>query len=157
MTSGPNQPNQDPNIELTLAADFRAALRVFLRRTEEVAAANGLTPQRYDLLIQIHAGGTVAHESTVTELTERLSLGQTAVTELVKRAEQAGLVTRHRDADDGRVWRLRLTRTGRRRLTATFDALRSDRRALLDTFTRAGRRLHRLPRVDPRQSERLLN
>ena len=141
MTSRLNRPSQNPNIELTMAADFRAALREFLRRTEEVAAANGLTSRRYDLLLQIHAGGKRRNESTVKELTERLSLGQTAVTELVKRAEEASLVTRRRDSADRRVWRLRLTRDGQRRVLATFDELRSDRRALVETFARASQRL----------------
>lgn len=139
MTSQPNRSNQNPNIELTMAADFRAALRVFLRRTEEVARANGLTPQRYDLLLQIHAGGIRRTESTVKELIERLSLGQPAVSELVKRTEEAGLITRHRDSFDGRVWRLRLTRDGRRRVLATFDELRSERRALVEAFARASK------------------
>ena len=139
MTSQLNQPNENPNIELTMAADFRAALRVFLQRTEEVARANGLTPQRYDLLLQIHAGGTRRTESTVKELSERLSLAQPAVSELVKRTEEAGLITRHRDPGDGRVWKLRLTRDGRRRFLATFEELRSERRALVETFARASK------------------
>lgn len=133
---------EDVKGEMALAADFRTALRTFLRRTEEAAVANGLTPQRYDLLLQIHAGGVTPAESTVTELSDRLKLGQTAVTELVKRAEQAGLVTRRRNAIDGRVWRLHLTQEGQRRMSATFEALSSDRRALLESFARAGRRLH---------------
>src|SRR5262249_32874664 len=77
-------------LELQRAAAFRSALRRFLARTEEVASAAGLTPQRYDLLLMIKSGAQ--ETSTATELMERLSLRQTAVTELVKRAVEAGLV-----------------------------------------------------------------
>ena len=102
--------------------------------------ANGLTPQRYDLLLQIHAGSP-EQEATVTELTTRLALPQPAVTELVKRAELAGLVRRRRDDGDSRISRLRLTAKGERLLLATFRELHADRRALLDAFTHAARRL----------------
>jgi DNA-binding MarR family transcriptional regulator len=102
--------------------------------------ANGLTPQRYDLLLQIHAG-SADRESTVTELTTRLALPQPAVTELVKRAELAGLVRRRRDDGDSRISRLRLTAKGERLLLATFGDLRADRRAIVDAFTHAARRL----------------
>lgn len=114
--------------ELVRTAEMRVALRRLLRRTEEVAAEHGLTAQRYNLLLQIAAadGG----ESTVGDLTERLQLGQTAVTEIVKRAVAAGLVDRRRSEMDGRVTLVRLTAEGERRMLATFDALETDRRAL---------------------------
>lgn len=123
--------------ELVLAADLRTALRRLVRRTEELAAEQGLTAQRYTLLLQIAAaeGG----ESTVGELTERLQLGQTAVTEIVKRAVAAGLVERRRSATDGRVALLRLTPAGERCMYATFDALETDRNAFLEAFAGLGR------------------
>jgi DNA-binding MarR family transcriptional regulator len=79
-------------VELQRAAAFRSALRRFLARTDEVASAAGLTSQRYDLLLAIKAGP--GETSTMTEVSDRLSLRQTAVTELVKRAEAAGLIRR---------------------------------------------------------------
>ena len=87
--------------EVVRAAAFRSELRRFLRRSEALAAEVGLTPQRYDLLLQLKAapGG----QSTVTELGKRLHLRQTAVTELVKRAEEAGLVRRRR-SESGTSW-----------------------------------------------------
>lgn len=123
-------------IELQRAATFRSALRRFLARTDEVAAAAGLTSQRYDLLLAIKAGpgGT----STMTELSHRLSLRQTAVTELVKRAEEANLVQRSTSSTDARVWVLALTREGERRLLRAFVGLRDERGQLAEAMSAVG-------------------
>jgi DNA-binding MarR family transcriptional regulator len=119
----------DPD-ELERAASFRTELRRFLHRTDSVAAASGLTSQRYDLLLMLASEG----ELRVTELCERLQLQQTAVTELVKRSEEAGLVERRASSEDGRVWLLRATPEGRRRLMKAFAALRADRESLAAAF-----------------------
>lgn len=125
--------------ELERAAAFRSALRGFLVRTEEAAAAAGLTPQRYNLLLLIKAGSGEC--STVSELSARLSLRQTAVTELVRRAEEAGLVGREPSTEDRRVSLLRLTPEGDRRLMDAFVALRQDRQALARALDQAAARL----------------
>lgn len=125
--------------EIERAAAFRSALRGFLVRTEEAAADVGLTPQRYNLLLLIKAGR--GERSTMSELSTRLSLRQTAVTELVRRAEEAGLVGREPSTEDRRVSLLRLTPEGDRRLLAAFVALREDRRALIRALDEARARL----------------
>ena len=84
-------------------AEFRAALRGFLRTSERNARAAGLTPQRYLLLLMIKGAPDESEQSTVTELAERLQLAQSTVTELVSRAEEIGLVERERSSDDGRI------------------------------------------------------
>jgi DNA-binding MarR family transcriptional regulator len=124
--------------ELAQAAAFRTALRRLLQRTEAVAAQSDLTSQRYDLLVQIRAAGRVR----VTELCQLLQLRQTAVTELVKRAEEAGLIERRPSPHDGRVSLLRLTAEGERRLMRAFDALREDRAAVAEAFGELGARFH---------------
>jgi len=118
--------------ELLRAAAFRSELRRFLRRSDELATDLGLTPQRYDLLLQLKAAPD--GHSTVTELGKRLHLRQTAVTELVKRAEEAGLVRRRRSEQDRRVFLLELTEDGDRRVTLVFNALRRDRSAFARAF-----------------------
>jgi len=118
--------------ELLRAAAFRSELRRFLRRSDELATDFGLTPQRYDLLLQLKAAPD--GHSTVTELGKRLHLRQTAVTELVKRAEEAGLVRRRRSEQDRRVFLLELTEDGDRRVTLVFNALRRDRAAFARAF-----------------------
>jgi DNA-binding transcriptional ArsR family regulator len=75
-------------------ASFRGALRNFLRASEEIAQSNGLTPRRHLLLLMIKGAPDGSERATIGELTERLALAQSTVTELVKRAEQAGLIER---------------------------------------------------------------
>jgi DNA-binding MarR family transcriptional regulator len=118
------------------AAEFRAGLRAYLRRSEQVARAHGLTPQRHLLLLMIKGAPDGSESATVTELTERLQLAQTTVTELVARAEDSGLVRREPSPDDGRVAHLRLTEEGERRLAGAVAELRAERERLLDQIRR---------------------
>src|SRR5207244_11599275 len=109
--------------EVARVEGFRAALRQFLRRAERNARAAGLTPQRYLLLLMIKGAPDHSEQSTVTELADRLQLAQSTVTELVRRAEETGLVERERSEVDGRVAYLRLTEEGERRLARSFSTL----------------------------------
>ena len=115
-------------------AEFRASLRRFLRITERNARAAGLTPQRYLLLLMIKGAADLSEQSTVTELADRLQLAQSTVTELVRRAEEIGLVKRERSSVDGRIAHLRLTPEGERRLGQTFTSNEGERQTLLDAF-----------------------
>ena len=83
-----------PTEDAVAVAEFRASLRTFLRRSERIARRSGLTPQRHLLLLMIKGAPDGSEQSTVTELSERLQLAQSTVTELVGRAERAGLVER---------------------------------------------------------------
>jgi DNA-binding MarR family transcriptional regulator len=120
--------------EVARVAEFRAALRRFLRRAERNARAAGLTPQRYLLLLMIKGAPDHSEQSTVTELADRLQLAQSTVTELVRRAEETGLVERERSDVDGRIAYLRLTPEGERRLANSFTSNESERRSLLEAF-----------------------
>jgi len=115
-------------------ADFREALRRFLRQSERVARKSGLTPQRHLLLLMIKGARDGGEKSTVTELADRLQLAQSTVTELVSRAEEAGLVTREQSQTDARVAHLRLTAEGERRLEQSFTALGTERAQLREAF-----------------------
>lgn len=126
--------SRHPIDEYLRVAEFRSALRRFLRRSEQAARRFGLTPQRYLLLLMIKGAPSGDQLSTVTELSDRLQLAQSTVTELVGRAEEAGLVARTQSADDARVALLRLTAEGERRLDHVFDELEADRQQLLETF-----------------------
>ena len=110
------------------AAQFRAELRKFLRRSEDLARQNDLTPRQHLLLLQI--AGASDGTTTVSALVSALALTQSAVTELVQRAEQAGLVQRAGSKTDGRVVHLSLTVEGERRLAAVHDALGPERAQL---------------------------
>jgi DNA-binding MarR family transcriptional regulator len=109
------------------AADLREAVRRFQRRTELVARRHGLTPQRHSLLLMIKGAPDGSERSTVTALAERLQLRQSTVTELVDRAEDAGLVTRRFDDRDRRVVRIALTARAEKRLAATMAEMGRER------------------------------
>jgi DNA-binding MarR family transcriptional regulator len=130
-------PASDGNPEVTdviAVAEFRAALRQFLRRSERVARLSGLTPQRHLLLLMIKGAPGGDEQSTVTQLSERLQLAQSTVTELVRRAEEAGLIERTQSQRDARVAHLRLTPEGERRLMLSFTELETERAQLRDAF-----------------------
>lgn len=129
------KPGRTNDFELARAAEFRTQLRRFLRRTDVVTSEAGLTTQRYDLLLMLKSADTDGHGVRLTDLCELLQLQQTAVTELVKRSEQAGLIDRRPSADDGRSTLLRLTAEGERRLLQVFNALREDRQSLGASFS----------------------
>jgi DNA-binding MarR family transcriptional regulator len=116
--------------EYRRAAELRAALRRFLRLSEQVARRNRLTPQRYALLLMIKGAPDGSERSTVTELAERLQLAQSTVTELVRRAETVGLIAREPSPRDGRVAYLRLTPEAERRLAGAIADLGPERRRL---------------------------
>ena len=120
--------------DVVAVAEFRTALRRFLRRSECVARQYGLTPQRYLLLLMIKGAADGLEQSTVTQLADRLQLAQSTVTELVRRAEETGLVTREQSQDDARVAHLRLTPEGDRRLMQSFTELSAERAQLRDAF-----------------------
>jgi DNA-binding MarR family transcriptional regulator len=126
----PEQPIQ----EYVRVAEFRSELRRFVRGSERAARSSGLTPQRYLLLLMIKGAPNGGQRSTVTELSDRLQLAQSTVTELVGRAEEAGLVQREQSVEDGRVAYLRLSGEGERRVAKAFSALESDRKQILDAF-----------------------
>ncbi len=121
--------------DVMAVAELRAALRQFLRRSERVARQSGLTPQRYLLLLMIKGAPGGDEQSTVTQLSERLQLAQSTVTELVRRAEEAGLVAREQSQTDARVAHLRLTAEGERRLMLSFTELETERAQLRDAFS----------------------
>jgi DNA-binding MarR family transcriptional regulator len=114
--------------EYAATARLRTALRRFLRESETAARAEGLTPRQYLLLLQI--AGADDGTTTVSQLTERLVLTQSTVTELVQRAEQAGLVTRRTAPHDARVAHLTLTTEGMRRLATVHTQLKGERARL---------------------------
>jgi DNA-binding MarR family transcriptional regulator len=127
--------NGRPEVTDVIAvAEFRAALRQFLRRSERVARMSGLTPQRHLLLLMIKGAPGGDEQSTVTQLSERLQLAQSTVTELVRRAEEAGLIERTQSQRDARVAHLRLTPEGERRLMLSFTELETERAQLRDAF-----------------------
>ena len=90
-----------------------------------------------------------AQRLNLTQLAERLQLSRNSVTELVKRAEDAGLLERETDADDQRLVYLRLTREGERRLRGAVLEGQGYREELGRSFSALGRSYRALSRDDP--------
>jgi DNA-binding MarR family transcriptional regulator len=116
--------------EFREAAALRGALRKFMRSSERIAREEGLTPSRHLLLLMIKTSSGA--RSTVTELAERMQLTQSTVTELVTRAEAAGLVGREQSVDDARVFWLRLTEDGDDKLGRTVSRIGRERQRLIE-------------------------
>jgi isopenicillin-N epimerase len=121
---------QVSNVNYVEAAEFRSQLRRFLRRSEEISRRHGLTPRQYLLLLMIRASEETTEPATIGHLVDRLALTQSTVTELVQRAEEAGLVGRRQSPDDGRVAYLSLTSLGAKRLQGAFEELGPERAQL---------------------------
>jgi DNA-binding MarR family transcriptional regulator len=117
------------------AAALRAALRAFLAESKRVARAHGLTGERYQLLLFVKVASDDGQGTTVSELSSRLHLAQSGVTQLVRRAEDLGLIKRELSSQDARIRHLRLTAEGERRLRATVIALVEERATLISALT----------------------
>jgi len=76
-----------------------------------------------------------AERSTVGTLVDRLQLTQSTVTELVQRAEEAGLVRRTPSRDDARVVHLSLTARGEQLLEPALAAHAEERQLLRELVT----------------------
>lgn len=121
-------------------AQFRHALRRFLRFSEEAARREGVTPSQHQLLLAIRGfAGTVP--PSIADLAEQLQLRHHSTVELVDRAESSGLVRRRTDRADLRRQLLSLTAKGARIL----DRLSQEHRDELQRFrSEAGRLLAEL-------------
>jgi DNA-binding MarR family transcriptional regulator len=120
--------------EAARVAEFRVALRRFQHQTEVVARDCGITPAWYLLLLQIKGAPDLTEQTTVTALADRLQLAQSSVTELVSRAQNAGLIERSPSSADARVVDLRLSVQGEKIFAHAFRSLASEREALREAI-----------------------
>lgn len=96
-------------------ADFRYQLRRFLRFSEEITQAHGITPLQYLLLLQVK-GYPGREWATIAELAERLQSHHHGVVALTSRCEKAGLVARRPGREDGRCVEVYLKPKGEEQL-----------------------------------------
>ncbi|GAB5101135.1 MULTISPECIES: MarR family winged helix-turn-helix transcriptional regulator [unclassified Caballeronia] len=94
-------------------SNFRYELRKFLRASEEISNAAGITTLQYQLLLHVR-GFEGRQWATVGELAERLQAAPNGTAALVSRCEAAGLVKRRADETDGRQVQVHLTARGER-------------------------------------------
>lgn len=116
---------------------MRVALRRFLAVSDDATAACGLTPRQYDLLALLHSP---AHDRlTPSEIASELSLSRSATTELLTRADSAGLIERHPDAVNARQKHVAATPDGTQKFLAAVVHLREERQRLLQLLRYAAR------------------
>ena len=101
-------------------ADFRYALRRFIRFSEDAAREAGISPSQYQLLLFVR--GFPNGPPTIAQLAERLQVAHHSAVGLVDRSVRAGLVERRRDADDRRRVHVGLTDRGREILVRLIRA-----------------------------------
>jgi len=115
-------------------SQFRYELRRFLRFGEEASRAAGITALQYHLML--HTQGFAGRDwASIGELAERLQAAPHGVVALVTRSEEAGLVRRQDNADDGRLVEVHLTAKGRRliaRLAAEHRAQLGELKAVVE-------------------------
>ena len=94
-------------------SEFRYQLRRFLRFSEEVVRAEGITPLQYLLLLHIK-GFPGQDWAIVGELAEKLQSHHHGTVALVSRCEKLGLVRRRPSETDRRRVEIHLTPKGER-------------------------------------------
>ena len=99
-------------------------------RRAEAFAEHGLQAHEFDVLTVLRRAGE-PFELTAGELSALTHVTSGTMTSRLDRLTQRKLVTRHADPSDGRLVRVRLTSSGRRRVDAAFEALLVSERELL--------------------------
>jgi DNA-binding MarR family transcriptional regulator len=115
---------------------LREALREFTTRSARIIQLHGLTPEQYQHLLLLRVWPK--EEATIGNLYVSLHRGQSAVTQLARRMENRGLISRELSAVDARVRYLMLTKLGERQLSDAVDALQGERDRLLELVAGLG-------------------
>jgi DNA-binding MarR family transcriptional regulator len=118
-------------------AQFRYALRRFLRFSEEVTRQSGVTPLQYQLMLQIK-GFPGRDWANVDELAERLQAKHHGVVSLISRCEEAGWVKRHASRGDKRRVEVQLTKKGEKCLEQLARLHRDELRSVKSGFSLLG-------------------
>ena len=138
------RPGQLVKSQYETLAEFRYALRQFMRFSEEAAQAAGITAQHHQALLAIK--GFPGRDSiTVGELAERLQLRHHSAVGLLDRLAAEKLVARAPSRQDRRQVFIRLTRRGENVLARLSSA---HSRQLRQMGPGLSRLLKQLARVD---------
>ncbi len=121
-TSGAREPDSQP--ERVLAAGVAAALERLMGLFRSLTPPSGLSLTAAATLATLERSGP----SRLTSLAVREGVTQPAMTQLIGRLQESGLVDRTADPTDGRVVQVRVTDEGRAVL-ASRRAVRAERLA----------------------------
>lgn len=117
-------------------ARLRYQLRKFLRFSEDLCRANGLTPLQYQFLIQV-IGSEGRDWSTIGEIAEKLQAKHHGVVALVDRCEKLDLVERWQGSTDRRQVEIHLRPKGLEIVRRLAGLHRSELRLLERIFGQA--------------------
>ncbi|MEQ6247872.1 MarR family transcriptional regulator [Sulfitobacter sp. HNIBRBA3233] len=133
------------NPEAMLCFDVYTLQQAFGRLYKPLLDPLGLTYPQYLVMVVLWEGDALP----VTAIGGRIGLDSSTLTPLVKRLEQAGLVTRTRDSEDERRVIVKLTEAGRALRLKASDipacveaATGLDRRAIADLRAQLARLRH---------------
>lgn len=120
--------------EYRALAEFRHALRVFLRFSEEAARAEGLSPAQHQLLLAIRGHHNPTGVS-ITDIADALQLRNNSVVGLVDRVDAAGLTSSRPDAADARRRIVSLTPSGEAALSRLSKLHRDELRTFREEMS----------------------
>ena len=138
--------------DYTRLAEFRHALRKFLRFSELAAARVGLTSQHYQAMLVVR-GCPDDKRVTINDLAQQLLIKHNSAVELVDRLVREGLVVREPSIADRRKVELRLTSRGRTVLAKLARMHRAELQRIGPLLKRFFGELSRPPRTDASGSE----
>ena len=138
-------------IEEKAAVGLARTVARMVLQGEQLLRAHGLTATQYNALRIINGAGTDG--VCGTQVRDRLIANVPDVTRLLDRLEEAGLISRERDADNRRFVTARITPAGQRRLAETAPRMSELHEQQFARFTQAQLRtlleLLKLTRADP--------
>jgi DNA-binding MarR family transcriptional regulator len=100
---------------------LKRAYQASLKMLRPIAARDGLTPARFDLLYVLHV--TRSHSRDQTVLAKRLGVSRPTICKMVRALEKAGFLERSVSTRDRRYRLLELTQQGQRRFTKLLKRL----------------------------------
>jgi len=133
-------------------AEFRHALRRFLRFSEQAAAEAGLTMQHYQAMLVVRACPD-GRRVSINELAQQLLIKHNSAVELVDRLEKGDLVARESSSADRRKVQLHMTPHGRQVLARLAAMHRAELRRVGPLLGRFFAELARAP-APPRAPRR---
>ena len=135
----PETPMSSPlsKADIERLSHFRYRLRCYLRASEDLCQAAGVTLLQYQLLL--HVMGFPDREwATIGEIAERLQAKHHGVVALVDRCEKLGLVRRRASQEDRRQVEIHLLPKGRDLVAELATAHGAERDLLVEEFSLPG-------------------
>jgi MarR family transcriptional regulator for hemolysin len=118
-----------PALESSYARTLLPLARMWRQAADRALSGMGLSASMGWALIQV---GRLGDDVRQTDLANQLDVTQASLVRSVDQMVEGGLVERHRDPDDARVSRIRLTPHGRTQVATIEAALETLRRTMLE-------------------------